>query len=79
MKPVKNFVFAALLVSSLAFNSFAGDIDVPGIVPPPPRMSTTNDDSTTLVGSETQQTDLIQAETSDYLFFEALAALLSMY
>jgi hypothetical protein len=79
MKPVKNFVFAALLVSSLAFNSFAGDIDVPGIIPPPPRMSATNDDSTTLVGSETQQTDLIQAETSDYLFFEALAALLSVY
>ena len=78
MKPVKNFVFAALLVSSLAFNSFAGDIDVPGIIPPPPRVSTTNDDSTPLVGSE-GQTDVIQAESSDYLFFEALAALLSMY
>lgn len=78
MKPIKNFVFAALLVSSLAFNSFAGDIDVPGFVPPPPPPMSSTNDSKTLVGGETQQTD-VPAETSDYLFFEALAAILSMY
>jgi hypothetical protein len=78
MKPIKNFVFAALLVSSLAFNSFAGDIDVPGCVPPPPTPMSSTSDNKTLVGGETQQTD-VQAETSDYLFFEALAAILSMY
>jgi hypothetical protein len=76
MKPVKNFVLAALLLSTLAFNTFAGDIDVPGYIPPPPpRMTDTTDDSTIPVtGTETQETVV-----SDYLLFEALAALLSMY
>lgn len=79
MKPVKNFVLAALLLSTLAFNTFAGDIDVPGYVPPPPpRMTVSTDDSTIPVnGTETQET--VVSETSDYLLFEALAALLSMY
>jgi hypothetical protein len=76
MKLVKNFVFAALLVSSLAFNTFAGDIEIPGIHKPgnnPPPLST-SEGSTEPIGVETQGT-----ETSDYLFYEALAALLSMY
>ena len=79
MKPVKNFLLAALFVSSLAFNTFAGDIETPGYAPPPPRAMTTTDEDTTVSGSNTKQDGGITAETSDYLLFEALAAFLSVY
>ena len=77
MKPVKTFVFAAFLVSTLAFNTYAGEIDMPGYVaPPPPRAMTTTDEDTTISGSNTEQQDGgITAET----LYEALAALLSVY
>ena len=74
MKPVKNLVFAALLVLSIALNTFAGDIDHPGIAappPPPPRMTATTGETTP------DTTDTV--DTSDYLFLDALAALLSVY
>ena len=72
MKPVKNFVFTALLVLSIALNTFAGDIDQPGVAspPPPPHMTTTTEETIPDV-TDSQQT----AET-DYLFLDALAALL---
>jgi len=77
MKPVKNFVFAVLLVSTLAVTTFAGDIETPGYAPPPPpRMSTAIEETTPQITTETEQSIL---ETSDYLLFEALAALLSVY
>jgi hypothetical protein len=74
MKPVKNLVFAALLVFSIAFNTFAGDIDQPGIpAPPPPR-------ATAVVVPDTNNTDDQQAvETADYPWYEVLTALLSVY
>jgi hypothetical protein len=86
MKPVKNFVFAALLLSFVAFNTIAGDIQTPGVAAPQPSptpthaMSTiggtaipcTNDDPYCEQSGET-------IETSDYLLFEALTALLSLY
>jgi hypothetical protein len=78
MKPVKNLVFAALLVFCIALNTIAGDIDHPGVVSPPPdppRLTAT-DETTTVTSTDTQQTTV---ETSDYLFIEALAALLSVY
>ena len=72
MKLVKNFVFVAVLVSSFAFNAFAGDIDMPG------KPAITRDDETIMVSDyNTQQTE-VTVETSDYLLFEALAALLSV-
>ena len=75
MKTVKNLVVVALLVLSLAFTTLAGEIDVPGVVnPPPPRMTVSEE-----IPEETSTIPEQEAETSDYLFFEALAALLSMY
>jgi hypothetical protein len=75
MKPVKNLVFAALLVFSIALNTFAGDIDLPGSpapAPPPPRA--------TAVTPDTNNTDDQQAvETADYPWYEVLTALLSVY
>ena len=80
MKLVKNLLLALVLASVLAVNAPAGDLNTPGAAatptPPPPQAKVITDDGIVLydpnpVGSET--------ETSDYLFFEALAALLSMY
>ncbi len=78
MKPVKNFLFAVLLVSAMAISTPAGEQDTPGYAPPPPpRQMTTVIDGTTS-GSNTEENG-ITAETSDYLFLDVLAALLSVY
>ena len=79
MKPVKNFVFAALLVSSLAFNTFGGDVETPGAPSsqPPKAMSTYDDGIPT--GDSNEPAGDSTTETSNYLLFEALAALLSVY
>ena len=80
MKPVKNFVFAALLVFSIALKTFGGDIDQPGAPAPPPpsppRVTAATDDTITVASADSQEPIL---ETSDYLLFEALIALLSVY
>ena len=76
MKLVKNFVFAVLLVSALAFNTFAGDIELPGAPAPKPAQQKTTDEKLTVTSTDTQDPGV---ETSDYLIYEALAALLSVY
>ncbi len=79
MKPVKNFLFALLLVSAMAVSTFAGVQDTPGYVepPPPPRQMTAIDP--TVNNSDTEEAGGIMVVTSDYLFIDALAALLSVY
>jgi len=78
MKPVKNFLFAVLLVSAMVISTPAGELDTPGAVqPPPPRQMATS--NTTLDGSDTEQDTGVMVETTDYLFLDALAALLSVY
>jgi hypothetical protein len=78
MKPVKNFVFAALLVFSIALNTFGGDIDLPGAPAPtpPPRVTATTDETFPETKTDSQETTI---GTADYLFFEVLTALLSVY
>jgi hypothetical protein len=77
MKSVKNFVFAVLLASVLAVSAPAGEVDGPGFAgpsptPTPQRVVSTSDE-------ETSDPNVPTVEISDYLFFEALAALLSVY
>ena len=79
MKPVKNLVFAALLVFSIAFNTFAGDVDVPGAPAPPPRLTTTTYEDPLEPSTDTQETGYATSASSDSLFYEALVALLSVY
>ena len=79
MKLVKNFVFAVLLASSLAFNTFAGEVETPGYVPPPPPRMVVSDDQSLFPVAGTESQTEVTAETSDYLFLEALAAFLSVY
>ena len=78
MKLVKNFVFALLLASVLAVSAPAGELGTPGVVAPTP---TPPPDTIRILDGEIEYCDANagNTETSDYLFFEALAALLSVY
>jgi hypothetical protein len=83
MKPVKNFVFAVLLLSFFAFNTVAGDIQTPGVAAPQPSPTPTHAMSTiggTAIPCTNDDPYCEQSgETSDYLLVEALTALLSLY
>ena len=80
MKPVKNLVFAVVLASVLAISAPAGELGTAGIAAPTPTpppsdsVMILSDDGIVVFDPNTEST-----ETSDYLLFEALAALLSMY
>ena len=75
MKPVKNLVFAALLVFSIALNTFAGDIQQPGAVATP-TPSPSPEESRIMISAPESETTTV---TADYLFLEVLTALLSVY
>ena len=81
MKPVRNFVSAMLLAAVLAVSTFAGDTHAPGVVNPSPSPSP----NAMIAQEETlpvicdPNTGCLSTETSDSLFYEALAALLSVY
>ena len=81
MKSIKQFVFALLFVSALVVNTYAGDLETPGLVPPPPpnhSMYTTTTEATS-DGSQVAVTPGDAAETSDQLYYEALMAMLSLF
>jgi hypothetical protein len=66
-----------LLVSTLAVHTIAGEIQTPGVYSPPqPKMIAIDESLTPIESTDTQQSGV---ETSDYLFYEALVALLSVY
>ena len=81
MKLVKNLVFAVLLASSISINAFAGEQETPNVYTPPPPPTPERvlayEEGTS--PSYDPYTGEITAETSDYVFFEMLAALLSIY
>jgi hypothetical protein len=78
MKLVKNLVFALVLASILAISAPAGELTTPGAVavptPTPSQAIIISDD-----GIVISVPDPEDAEITDDLFFETLAALLSMY
>ena len=79
MKLVKNLVLALVLASVFAINAPAGEINTPGAVAsptPPPSQVMISDDGTVVYDPNPESSD---TDTSDYLLYEALAALLSMY
>lgn len=82
MKLVKNCVFAVLLATVLAVSAPAGELDVPGYANPQPT-PTPQGAMSSDQGKSAYYGDPIAAgttaETSDYLLYEALAALLSVY
>ena len=80
MKFVKNLLLAFVLASVLAVSALAGDLNTPGAAPTPTpqpqEAKVISDDGIVIYDPNPESTE---TETSDYLFFEALAALLSMY
>ena len=81
MKLVKNFFYAVLLASILAVSASAGDQHVGGFASPSPTPSPEGMvayDEIQPDGSDSN-TECLSTETSDSLFYEALAALLSVY
>lgn len=77
MKPVKNLVFALLLVFALSGTTLAGEVPIP---PAPPRATTTDtDDDITPLSDPNAVKSGETVETSDYLMFEALKALIYLY
>ncbi|HEU4508812.1 MAG TPA: hypothetical protein VFR78_11275 [Pyrinomonadaceae bacterium] len=80
MKLVKNFLYAVILVMAVALNTPAGQQDTPGFVPPPPPPATsTSDEYTSVDYSNPETVGGVTTDSSDYLLFEALMALLSVY
>jgi hypothetical protein len=78
MKLVKNFVYATLLASILAVSASAGDQHVGGFASPSP--TPPPEEMVALDGTSSDgNAGSLSTETSDSLFYEALAALLSVY
>jgi len=80
MKSVKNLVYAVVLafVLGVTANADGGDQGTPGYASPSPTprvMATINTDTVSTDCVPTAESSL----TSDYLFYEALAAVLSVY
>jgi hypothetical protein len=81
MKLVKNLVFAVLLACIVSINALAGEVETPNVYTPPPpptpeRVLAYEEGSSP---SYDPYTGEVTTETSDYVFFEMLAALLSVY
>jgi hypothetical protein len=76
----QNFGICCTTCVQPRFQYIAGDVDVPGAPapPPPPRLTTTYEDPL-ITCTDTQNTEVVTSEPSDYLFYEALVALLSVY
>lgn len=80
MKPVKNVLFALLLVFAVTGKISAGEIPIPP-APEPPKAITVapSDDNTPTLNDPYSEQSGETIETSDYLLFEAFVALLSLY
>lgn len=84
MKPVKNLVFAVLLLTILAFHAVAGDIQTPGVATPQPSptpnaMTYSAGDTTLTLSDPYAEQSGDAVETSDYLIFETISALVYLY
>ena len=81
MKLVKNCLLAVLLSTVLAVSVPAGEMDIPGFANPAPSptphgATSSDEEKSAYYGGPDAATTV---ETSDYLLYEALAALLSVY
>jgi hypothetical protein len=79
MKPVKSFIFSLLLVFVIGANASAGEMPIPPGPEPPPRATAIAPDDPSSLSDPYSEQSGESIETSDYLFFEALSALLYLY
>jgi hypothetical protein len=80
MKSVKNLVFALTLVFAITSSVAAGEMPIPPAPEPAPRATATAPAETAQPSSDlgsVQSGDTV--ESSDYLYFEAIVALMSLY
>jgi len=77
MKSVKNLVFALLLVFAITANVAAGEMPIPPAPDPTPHATAAESIDPSLDTTCEQSGETV--ESSDYLLFEALAALLYLY
>ena len=78
MKPVKNFVFSLLLVFAIAASASAGETPIPPQPDPKAVIIAPDEDPSSLSDPYSEQSGET-IETSDYLLFETLTALLYLY
>jgi hypothetical protein len=76
MKSVKNLAFALLLVFTITASVAAGEMPIPPAPDPTPHATATESTDTVQPSLENSGETV---ESSDYLVFEALAALLYLY
>ena len=81
MKPVKNLLFALLLVFAVAANTLAGDIPIPPAAPTPSpnAILVAPEDGTSSTSDPYAEQSGETVDTSDYLLFETVKALLLLY
>jgi hypothetical protein len=78
MKPVKSFLLAALLVSSMTLTTYAGEIETPGNPAPPPSSQCTTVNSAD-EDACTPNSGSDSSGTSDNLLYEALTVFCSIF
>jgi hypothetical protein len=80
MKSVKNLVFALLLVFAITGTTSAGEVPIPPAPDPSaPKLVVAEDENTPSINDPYAGQSGETVETSDYLMFETLLALLSVY
>ena len=80
MKPVKNLVFALLLVFAITGTISAGEVPIPPEPPKATAMDPVDEPTTTpILGDQYTEQSGETVETTDYLLFEAFKALFSLY
>lgn len=79
MKPVKNLLFALSLVFAITANTLAGEVPIPPAPAPTPTAIMLAPEDGTLTSDPYAEQSGETVETSDYLLFEAVQALLSLY
>ena len=80
MKPVKNLLFALLLVLAISGITLAGEVPIPPAPQPTPTNITVDtEDGTCTLSDPCAEQSGETVDTSDYLLFETVAALLLLY
>ena len=80
MKPVKNLLFALLLVFAITGSSLAGEVPIPPAPQPTPSAITAApEDGTSSTSDPYAEQSGVTVDTSDYLLSETVIALLLLY
>ena len=79
MKPVKNLLFALSLVFAITGTTLAGEVPIPPAPAPTPSAITVAPEEGTSLTSDPYAEPGETVDTSDYLLFETVKALLLLY